>query len=371
LELETAALAGAGKQTPMSVILLMPRTVAGIQHTIRCLQQQSVADQIELVIVGESEDELHRARQLASSWPETAASRGFAGVRVVSFPRLGSLAAGRAAGVLHSSGKVIAFAEDHCFPEPQWAEALMEAHQGNCDLVGPRMVCANPETALSWVCLALHFSGAAIPDSHGPADAVPSHNTAFKRDVLLDRKALSLADLPLTNDSETADKGYDELLSAVESAMEMEYLLQCRMGSLGFQAWQESRAVTRHINISRLGPAMKHALAGGWLYGAKRATQEKWGAGRKLFQILMTPLVIAVQVKRKLPVLRSLPQSHIPLWKLVVLSTLLIALHTLGEVRGLMQGLEDAVIRYSDFEHSRERFLTEKDQAILRGDVST
>ena len=45
---------------------------------------------------------------------------------------------------------IVALAEDHCFPEPGWADALIRAHQGPWAVVGPVVRNANPATIVSW-----------------------------------------------------------------------------------------------------------------------------------------------------------------------------------------------------------------------------
>ena len=44
---------------------------------------------------------------------------------------------------------VVAFGEEHCFPEPGWAQALIDAHREDYAAVGPAMHNANPDTIVS------------------------------------------------------------------------------------------------------------------------------------------------------------------------------------------------------------------------------
>lgn len=351
----------------MSVVLLMPMESAGIAHTVRSLRAQTAVAQLELVVVGASQEQLQIAVASAQEpcrLPNGDLAGDFAAVQAVQFSRMGSLPAARAAGAEAARGDVIGFAEDHCFPEPGWAAALLEAHKQDVGITGPRMACANPASTLSWVCLALHFGTAAIPGAQGESSAAPSHNSTFKRDVLF--AAGQFTGGPASSNEPAS---HPDPIAAIEDGMEMEYLFQQRITASGIRAWQESRAVTRHVNASRLLPAMTHALVGGWLYAAKRCTAENWGLGRKLVQILLSPLVVAAQLKRKLPILRALPRPRPPVWKMLPLALLLITLHTLGELWGSIVGLRDVVLRYSNYEHSRARFVRREEVALLLPEV--
>lgn len=62
-----------------------------------------------------------------------------------------STAEARAAGIRQANAPVVAFVEDHSYPDPDWAERLIEAHRKLWAAVGPvMMVNANPATMISW-----------------------------------------------------------------------------------------------------------------------------------------------------------------------------------------------------------------------------
>ena len=53
--------------------------------------------------------------------------------------------------------------EDHSYPEPEWAEALLRAHAGPWTVVGPAVANANPDYTASWVNYVLSYGGFAPP----------------------------------------------------------------------------------------------------------------------------------------------------------------------------------------------------------------
>ena len=81
-------------------------------------------------------------RSAAASSPRAASSRS---------ARSRSAAPPRRAGILAATSPVVGLIEDHSYPGPEWAEALLRAHAGPWTGVGPAVDNANPESAASWV----------------------------------------------------------------------------------------------------------------------------------------------------------------------------------------------------------------------------
>ncbi len=181
------------------------------------------------------------------------------GVRLVEIGTLTSLAAARAMTVPHATAPYIAFAEDHSFPEPGWAAAIVAAHGRGYTGVAPEMMNGNPETALSWAAMFLHFGGAVEPGKGFEADyPAASHNMSYRRDVLL------------------------ELGDELGELMLAELFLHEALRARGHRLWVEPTAGTRHMNISRLLPALRHAWVGGRLYGGLRSEFGGWAFARRV-----------------------------------------------------------------------------------------
>lgn len=101
----------------LSVILVTPDCYETIRQTIRSLREQTVRERLEIVIVAPAE------RTLGLVEKELEA---FQSVRVIEFGEIKTLAAARVAGIRAASAPLLALGEDHAFPEPGWAEALIE-----------------------------------------------------------------------------------------------------------------------------------------------------------------------------------------------------------------------------------------------------
>lgn len=111
----------AAERPLLSVVLATRERYSSIRKTVSCLRTQTACEQIELVIVAPSRSRLDlEERQLDD----------FAGYQVVEIDRFESIGRANAEGIRHAKAAVVALAEDHCFPDPQWAERLIASHQG-------------------------------------------------------------------------------------------------------------------------------------------------------------------------------------------------------------------------------------------------
>src|ERR1041384_1659609 len=104
----------------MSVVLVTPDNYETIRKTMEHLRVQTVAEQLEVVIVAPS------ASTLNISAEDTA---GFHHVRLVENGEIISTGKAIAAGVRAANAPVVAYAEEHSYPGRDWAEALIKAHR--------------------------------------------------------------------------------------------------------------------------------------------------------------------------------------------------------------------------------------------------
>jgi hypothetical protein len=110
----------------------------------------------------------------------------FPGYQVVEIDRFESIGRANAEGIRHAKAAVVALAEDHCFPDPQWAERLIASHQGRWSAIGPSVRNANPQSSVSWADLFIGYSPWLAPSSSREAEFLPGHSTSYKRAVLLE-----------------------------------------------------------------------------------------------------------------------------------------------------------------------------------------
>jgi hypothetical protein len=234
----------------------------------------------------------------------------------------------RTQAVARARAPVIAFAEDHCFPSPNWAEVLLDAHQADVAAVAVEMRNPNP-SSVARAHMHLSFSRWIAPAVRGEMTVLPGHNTSYKRAIL---------------------EGYGAALTAM---LDSEVVMHGDLTWRGEKLFMETRAYVSHLNVSRWKPLCAHKLWGGRIYGASRAAQNKWGLSRRVLYALGAPLVPFVRFKRMLPDLRRTGALRSFDAKFLFALALGLAFHALGEAAGYVGGIGNAREKYAPVELDR------------------
>jgi hypothetical protein len=157
----------------ISVVLVTGPRIQDAQRVLDALGGQSGADAIEVILV-----EIFPAAA-ALSLPSVG------GIIRLQADEARSWGHARAVGVRAASAPIVAFLEDHCYPSPGWAEALVRAHRNSWDSVGYAFTCSNPDTWFTRSTFLYEYGAWAAPQSDGPRPALASNNISYKRDFLL------------------------------------------------------------------------------------------------------------------------------------------------------------------------------------------
>ena len=315
----------------MSVVIVTPDDYRVIRRTIRFLRAQTVKDRLELVIGAPSRANLGLVESDVD---------GFHSYKVVEVGEVRILTDAKVATLAAASAPIVAFAEDHCYPEPGWAEALIAAHRGEHAAVGPLMNNANPATSLSWAGLFLHYGCCIRPDHSGHCTNLPWHNTSYKRRLLL------------------------EYGSELSSMLIVEGILFDDLRAKGHTIHFEPAAQTNHVNISILSSWVRHAFWGGRLFGATRARKNSWPVWKRLIYIAGSPLIPVIRFYKTVQKTQEVGKGALlPRMIPAVLAGLLP--HVVGEVAGYALGAGRAAERYSYFEMKRFLHVVPGDRAIM------
>lgn len=318
-------------QPEMSVVIVTPDDYQVIRRTIRHLNAQTVKDRLEIVIGAPSRAQLG----LIESDLE-----GFHSYKVVEVGEIRILTDAKVATVAESSAPIVAFAEDHCYPEPGWAEALIATHRRGYAAVGPLMRNANPATSLSWAGLFLHYGCCIQPVHSGHCTNLPWHNTSYKRRLLL------------------------EYGSELSSMLIVEGILFDDLRAKGNTLHLEPAAQTNHVNISIFSSWVRHAFWGGRLFGAMRARKNKWPVWRRLIYIGGSPLIPVMRFYKTVQKVREVGKGTLlPRMIPAVLAGLFP--HVVGEITGYALGAGRAAERYSYFEMKRFLHVGPNDRHML------
>lgn len=326
-----ASITGSSSTPPsISVVIVAVNGTPSIARTMRHLGAQTIQRSIEVVVV---------ASKLDAIDPAALGADAFAAFHVVAVGRIARRGEAAAAGVLAATCAVVALIEDHSYPEPGWAAALVAAHDGPWTGVGPVVENANALSAMSWVNFILSYGVFSGEQEAGEREILPWHNSAYKRRAL-DPFADRLADL-----------------------LEWEGDLQDALRATGGTLYMEPRARTRHVNVSLPFSTFGLNLQRGRLIGAQRADREGWPLWRRMLQVAAFPLFPLLQLRHAAPRIRAMPiprelaaRVHAGL-----LATLCVM--AVGEGWGLALGAGDAIQRIEDYELHRGRHLTQHDLA--------
>jgi predicted dehydrogenase len=317
-------------QPSLSAIISTHHQFASIQRTIRHLRAQSVHRRIELLVVCPTEQGL----QL-----DPAEVCGFWGHRIIEVGQVMSTARNNAAGVRAASAPIVVFCEDHSFPEPGWAEALIAAHQGPYAAVGPAVRNANPRTAVSWADCVIGYGPWMDPVPPSEPSHLPGHNSSYKRDALL----------------KYGDR-LDEMLEA-------ETILHWDLRARGQRLYLEPAARVAHTNFAQFGFWTKVQFHAGRTFASTRA--QNWPLWKRLAFTCAAPLIPAVRLTRVWRHVWRVRRAH-PL-PLRVFPVLLwgLAWDGFGQLVGYGTGSGASSPTIANYEYERVRYITEEDRRDL------
>lgn len=310
----------------MSIVLATDRYQT-IQGVVRRLKSQRVRERLELVIV---------TPDSATLGLDEAEVAGFSAVQVIEVagPEL-SFPAARAAGVRASRAPVVFIGETHSYPCAGWAEALLDAHTRPWAAVAPGFANANPDGPLSWSIFLVDYGRWLAGLPAGEVVAVPTHNVAYKRAVLL------------------------ELGPALDTAFAHSDALALHLAARGYRTYFEPAARMDHLNISQRGAWLSERFLCGLLVAGRRAG--RWPLGRRLVYFFGSPLIPLVALGRLLPGLR-LARRTLPLpagtLAAVIVATVIAAA---GEMVGYAGAMwREAEARMTEFELNKRLYAGRK-----------
>lgn len=313
----------------LSAIVQAPHGFDAVRTTLRHLAAQSIAERMEIVLVAPSRAELALDENLLA---------GFGSWKVVEDASR-SGAAGYAAGVREATAPIVVFTEDHCFPAPGWAEALLGAYANGCVAVGPVVANASDRrSAVAWADFMLGYGPWLDPSPGGEVDYLPGHNSSYRRDVLL------------------------EYEPDLEAWLEAESLLHWDLRKKGRRLWLEPGARTHHFNFSLARPWLaatffqSRTFAGRRMRGVARPRRLAWAAA--------SPLIPAIRLRRCVRDLGRCP-GRPGLARLVPALTVALVASAIGEATGYLFGPGTAPVRVSPYEFRRDLHVTPRDRAAM------
>jgi len=316
----------------MSVIVSTPDSYDTIRKLIGCLRAQTRRDALEVVLVAPSLEVVRAG---------LADLRDFCCWRVVQLGRLRTVAQAKAAGIRHATAPVVVLTEDHSFPRPTWAQALIDAHREPWAAVGPAMGNGNPESLISWADFIIGY-GAWLDPPAGEADQLPGHNSAYKRDILL---------------------SFGDRLEALLGA---ESTLHQELRARGYRLYVQPAAQTFHVNFTRPARWVPYLLYSGRLFAAERA--RSWSLPRRFAFSGASCLIPFVRLKRSLQqIRRSRPDLLAPVFPALLFA---LTVDGFGQWLGYTFGAGQAAQKVAHLEFHRDATASDGAALLLDDDKS-
>jgi hypothetical protein len=300
-------------------VVLITDGVEMIDEVLGHLRAQTVADRIELVVVA-----------VPGTVPADSPSiEGFGWVQVVDSESRSSPPVARASGLRAAQAPVVVFGETHCFPQPEWAESLLEAHRGPWVAVGPEIGNENPDTTTSWALLCVDYSPWLAPQTSRPVEDLPGHNSSYKRAALL------------------------ELGADLDRMFESESILHGELKDRGYRLYVESRASVRHRNITQVRHGLIEHFHNGRCFGGLRS--RSWSPWLRALYAAGSPLIPLIRLRRLLKDVRGRTPDGVLARALPVI-VLMLAVHASGEMWGYISGSGKAVAGMAGYELDRDMY---------------
>ena len=322
----------------MSLIVITPDRYETIRKLMRGLRAQTIKEKLEIVIVSPSIHTLDL---------DESQLQGFWGFCLVEFGPIQSSAGARATGIRKASAPIVAFTEDHSYPDPHWAEALLKSHEQPWAAVGPVIRNANPKSLISWTNLLIEYGPWLEPASSGIMEHLPGHNSSYKRMILLDYG------------------------SELENLLEAETLLHWDLKRKGYNLYLESEAKTSHLNFSSTFSWLTLRFHCGRLFAEFRRRNGRWSLPKRFFYIGAAPLIPLVRLRRTWKELKRPGRQQLHLLPRILPFLILgLILDGMGEMVGYAFSLGNAKKKIYQLDFHRYRYLSKKDRKAERESLS-
>lgn len=318
-------------QPLVTVIMATPERGATLRRPLRFLGQQTLRDRVELILIGPGEEVFDDLE------PELL--KGFAACRKLGIGTVAEVERAFAPGIEVASAPVVALLENHVYPNPGWAEAIVRAHEGPWDVVGCVISNANPGTATSIVehlmSYIFHDEGAPV----GEVTRVSRNNTTFKRAALM-----------------AFDDRLPDVLARDGGLME-------ELRARGARFYREGEAKLAHLNPSRTRAMLTLRLHSARASSSTRARTSCWGPGRRLLYAAASPLFPALRLRKLWPRLKAAPLRG-ELVRIAPLLALALLVDAFGQAAGFTFGEGGSALSAGRYDLDREPYLSANDRAI-------
>ena len=287
----------------MSVIIVSPADYKLIRLTVSYLSAQTVRESLEIVIAAPSEEVLGLVE---------SDMKGFHSYQVVETGKVSLRGRSTAAAVRAARGPIVAMCENHAFPEPEWAEALIRTHEGPWAGVCPVVEIFNPRTVIGRTAQFVDYGTWSAHDEPTEIGRLPWHNSSYKRDLVM------------------------QFDGELETLLEVEEHLQEQLRAQGHRFFLEPAARIRHVSDSTIPNALSAMFGRGRIFAVSRL--RNWNLARKCLYALTSPVFPFIRLYQIRENYRRLNKQYL-LIRLTPTIFLLMGAIAAGESAGYLFGM--------------------------------
>ncbi|CAN5587891.1 hypothetical protein BH10CHL1_BH10CHL1_27090 [soil metagenome] len=244
----------------ISVIVVPLRGHSDLQRCLRALSQQSGVQAPEIIVP--YDQAISHVSKLAAEFPT-----------IQFLPARGrrTYAELRALGVQQATGAIIALTEDHCIPQADWCEQILQAHSGPYAAVGGAVEKSGSDTMVNWALYLADYIRYMNPRPASVVDHLSDCNVTYKRAAL-------------------------DPIQAVWQVEFHEPSVHAALQQQGELLWFAPTVVVNQQRTMRFGAALRDRYIFGRLFGSERALLMT--KGRRAFYAMMAFLLPFLLVGR-------------------------------------------------------------------------
>jgi len=225
----------------ISVVIVVYSGSDLLRLVLANLALQTIAHAIEVVLVTDSPEKLR---------PIPSDPHPFFSLTILETRTIRQTGAAKALGVEAARAPLVMFLEDHSFPDPGCAQAMLERHrQQEVAAVGPLMLNANPSSPVSWGTFLVFYGPWTGKRLQPQVHHLPANHSCYRREVLM---------------------AYGQQLA---DRLEVESVLHWDLIDSGERLYLDHRAKVYHLNFSSISPLVREYFLASRVFAANRAAR--------------------------------------------------------------------------------------------------
>lgn len=166
----------------LSVVVVAPFSRSMLTNCLDSILVNENQDSVE-IIAAFTDDDDGGAKNFVSDL-----TKKYPRVRFLRFPSETGIPALAGAGIIESSGEIVALTDSSCVVAPDWIEAILKAHQSPTTaataIVGGAVEISGKFKKLDWAAYFCEYGQFMLPLEAGATRILPGNNISFKRSAL-------------------------------------------------------------------------------------------------------------------------------------------------------------------------------------------